>query len=506
MKRMLFAILIFCFRLNLHAQQWEVTLPDSITISHGLIDSDNTVWYAGSSYNAGALANGAIIKLYDNGQYELRTYTDHGEKHLFFGDIVSLSNGNLFVVGRTCIGDIYNSGELVVLILDNKLDVISEQTFQVAENFDGFSSNCAIIDDDGTVAVFAIACRPSPNIPGSRQFIGTMFRFTQEGECLNYRYLMASPPDPICYLYQITDFQFLNDPWSNHTILLCPGTGGMESFIQFDYDFNLLEEHQIEDPLPQWVFAQSVRYAQSDYWYNEDEMLIVCEQRDTIQENQNHPHVLIGHINREGQITERIEINKQDTLMYPCQYRSGIAYANDSTIYVLAKCNPDNWAGPFYAQIYLANKELEILGCISFGDDLNYWPVMVFATSDMGCIINTLPDSFEYGATPLTIRRLSREDFQPTWSIGEYQKNDAGTIPYPNPATNEVNFNLIDVPTDGSVRMRITNTSGQVFIDRIIRGSGSVLTMGVATLPSGIYSYSIYDKGTFYCSGKFVKN
>lgn len=506
MKRTILALTLLCLTLGLQAQQLEVVLPDSVQVFQGFIDTDNTLWYAGYSYNDGALANGAIIRINDDGQYFLKTYTGHGEKHQSFGSIVSLSNGNMLVTGKMCTGEIYNPGELVVLILDDKLDIVREQTFQVAEGFEGFTYNRALIDDDGTVVVFAVARRPNPNVPETLQFIGVMFRFTEDGDCVNSRYLMAAPPDPLCYINQITDFQLLNDPWTDHTILLGPGIGHVDSFLQFDHEFNLVVEHTIEDPIPQWVFAQTVDYAQSDYWYNEDEMLIVCEQKDTIQENHNHPHVLIGHMNREGQISERIMINKQDTLMYPCQYRSGMAYANDSTIYVMAKCNTESFSSPFYPQIYLINKDLEVLGCISFLEDMNYWPVRVFATSDMGCIMHTLPDSWEYETTPMTIRRLSREDFHPVWSIGEHHHHDADASPYPNPAKNEVNFDLTDVPTDGSVRLRIANLAGQAFIDRIIYGNGNVLIVGVATLPSGIYTYSIYDKEKTLSTGKFVKN
>lgn len=506
MKKSLHTILFLILSFALHAQQWEVVLPDSIHIMDGFIDDDNTSYYVGFSTNGISLANGVLAKVYDNGLYELKSFVEHDNKHLTFVSIIALTNGNFLVLGRKSDEGIYDPGELVLMIINDNLDVVNEQVFQAANGFQGFYGNTrALIDDDGTVVLFAIARRQNPSIPETLQYIGVLFRFTQDSECLNCRYLIADYPDPLNTIYQITDLQLINDPYYNHTIALCPGKFGVESILHFDYDFNLLSDHLLEDPTPQWAMARRVDYAQSDYWYNENEMLIVCEQMDTIQVNHNHPHILIGRMNREGQISKQIQINKQDTIMYPCQSREGIAYANDSTIYILARCNTVDWYEPFHPQIYLINNELELLGCISFWDDIDYWPIIILPTSDDGCICVTEPYSLFYDVTPSKLCRFSREDFQPIWSINEKPEQEILSSVYPNPTTNEIHFDLTNIPTNSNVRLRISNMTGQTFIDRIIRGTGNLLTVGVKTLPSGVYTYRIYDKEKILFSGKFIK-
>ena len=506
MKKLFLALVFFCLPFALYAQQWEVVLPDSIGIFNGFIDKDNVMYYVGYSKNEESLAKGALVKIYDDGQYELKTFTDNDEKHLILCDVTPLTNGNFFLIGTKCVS-LGTPGELVILILDDLMGVVYEQTIQIDSGFDGFEGGKAIIDDDGTIILFTIARRQDPYIPGTYQFNGVMFRYTQEGECLNYRYLIADYPDPLNTIYQITDLQLINDPYYNHTIALCPGKFGVESILHFDYDFNLLNDYLIEDPTPQWVMAKRVDYAQSDYWYNENEMLITCEQIDTIQGSHNHPHILVGRMNREGLITEQIQINKEDTLMYACQLRHGMAYANDSTIYILAKCNTEDWLEPCYPQIYLINKDLEILGCVSFWQNVNFSPSSILPTSDDGCVFvtyNVMEENILQIDT-YQVRRLGREDFHPVWSIKEKPKNIEGSKAFPNPAQTEIHFDLTDVPLDGSVRLCITNTNGQTYIDRIICGSGNLLTVGIETLPSGVYTYRIYTKDKVIANDKFIK-
>ena len=231
-------------------------------------------------------------------------------------------------------------------------------------------------------------------------------------------------------------------------------------------------------------------------------MLIVATQQDST--GMNHPHLLIGRTNREGQITEKTEINKQDTLMY-FNRLEGMAHANDSTIYILAKCNTEDWLEPFYPQIYLINQEREVLGSVCLWQDLDCDPWIVLSTSDEGCVVVTNPSSLFFEDTPPIIRRFSREDFHPVWSIKEKPKQEILSSVYPNPATEEIHIDLTNIPTNGSVHLRIANMMGQTFIDRIIRGTGNLLTVGVIALPAGTYSYCLYNKDEIIVKGKFVK-
>ena len=112
--------------------------------------------------------------------------------------------------------------------------------------------------------------------------------------------------------------------------------------------------------------------------------------------------------------------------------------------------------------------------------------------------------SLYYETVTSTIIRLSREDFNPIWTIEEKPQQEVKVGVYPNPSKDKIHFDLSDVPTDGSKRLRIVNFAGQVFIDRNIHGKGNTLTVGVANLPAGIYTYQIYDKEEILFCGKFL--
>ncbi len=491
MKKPLFTLLYLVMPFILSAQQWEVVLPDSVYLNNGIIDEEN-ILFVGRSGN-----NGSLIKMYDDGQYETTLFPIEEGNRLNLYNIIPLANEGFFVSGGNSIG------ELQTLILDKNFTIEQEQTIQVEEGFLGFMGSDAVMDDDGTIVLLATARRTYPNLEGSYQYIGVLFRFSQTGECLNCHYLLAEPPDPLYNIHQIINQKLMEDPFSDRIIAMCAGLNGLQSFLYFDYDLNLAENHFIIDhSIPESNISRYVDDFYANYWYNENEMLIAATQRDST--GVNRPHLLIGRVNREGLITEKTEINKPDTLLYFS--RKVYANTSDSTIYVLARCHTVNWLGPFYPQVYLVNKDLEVLGCLSFWDYLNCEFTSVLSTEDDGCVMVITRSTLYYDTPQQSIIRLSREDFNPIWAIRETTRQEIMANVFPNPANEEINFDLTNIPMDGSVRLGITNITGQTFLDRKVYGTGNLLTVGVTTLPTGTYTYCLYQKDKILSKGKFIKN
>lgn len=484
----------------LFAQQWEAVLPDSVRLHTGFVNEDNSTELVGFSGN-----DGAYFKVYADGSYESVIFPAPEGKRLVLDALVPLDDGGYFVPGVVKTLGNASQSYLKVMVLDNNLSVVTEQSIQVTEGFMGYyTTGGAVMDDDGTVVLLASAKRNSPDMPGTYEFRGVLYRFAQSGECLNCRYLLADSPDPLCYIWNMTSLELINDPFSNQMIVLGRGQGGVESLLYFDYDFNLTNDFFIDDiSFPEIGAGWQCKHVSDPcigHWLNSDVMLLSATQKDTAS-NANHPHVLIGKMNREGEIFERVEINKQDTLMYACR----MAYANDSTIFVTADCHTESFTSPSYPQVYLINTDLEILGCVSFWDHLDYVNINVFPTNDEGCIMIAKRSDLYYDEPTPAVIRLSREDFHPVWSLEEWPRDEIKVEAWPNPAGEEIHFNLSDIPCDGSMRLQIFNTTGQVSVDRHIQGRGNVLTVGVAALPPGLYTYAIYDKEKTVSSGKFIK-
>ena len=479
-----------------YAQQWETILPASVSISSGFINDDNTMELVGYSGN-----DGAFFKVFGDGQYQTITFpAPEGEK-LVLQTLTPLDDGGYFVSGRIMNNRPNDSGELKIMILDEDLNVVNERTIQVMEGFLGLTDGAAVMDDDGTIVLLKTARREMPNYQGGYESRGALFRFSQSGDSLNCRYLLADPPDPICYIHQIQYQKLMNDPYSDQIIAVCAGQGGLQSLLYFDYDFNLTIDFFIDDisitGLTSWMYVSDPYVG---YWYNANEMLLVADQQDTVVHNK--PHLLIGKMNREGEIIEKTEINKPDTLFYAY---GGMAYANDSTVYVSTRCHTESWMPPYYPCVYLVNTGLEILGKVELWDELDYHPRVIFPTNDGGCVFCIKGDSW-YVEPTVKIIRFSREDFNPIpCSVKEVPQETIKAMAYPNPAKDELNIDISGFTSLEGCRISITDALGRPCMDRFIRGEGNVLTLGVANLPVGVYTYQIYDKKKTLSSGKFVK-
>ena len=492
----LLALLLMAGGVTMQGQQWEAILPDTVSISSGFINEDNTMELVGYSGNYGA-----YFRVFGDGYYETTTFPAPEGKKLVLQTITPLDNGGCFVSGRIMTNQLNDSGELKIMILDDDLNVVKEHILQVAEGFLGFTDGAAVMDDDGTIVLLKTARREMPNYQGGYESRGALFRFTQSGDSLNCRYLLADPPDPICYIHQIRNQTLWNDPYSDQIIGVCAGRNGLQSLLYFDYDFNLTNDFFIDDiSLPELSSGKYVNRPHIVSWYNENEMLLVADQQDTVVHNK--PHLLIGKMNREGEIIEKAEINKPDTLFYAF---GGTAYANDSTVYVSTRCHTESWLDPLYPCAYLVSTGLEILGKVELWDELDYYPQAVFPTSDGGCVFCIKGDSW-YVEPTVKIIRFSREDFNPIpCSVKEVPQEMIKALAYPNPAKNELNIDISGFTSLEGCRISITDALGRPCVDRFIRGEGNVLTVGVASLPVGVYTYQIYDNKKTLSSGKFVK-
>ena len=76
---------------------------------------------------------------------------------------------------------------------------------------------------------------------------------------------------------------------------------------------------------------------------------------------------------------------------------------------------------------------------------------------------------------------------------------------YPNPAKDELNIDISGLPEHHEHRIQITDALGHICMDRVIRGEGNVLTLGVSGLKAGIYVYSIYNAKKEIVRNKFIK-
>ena len=68
-----------------------------------------------------------------------------------------------------------------------------------------------------------------------------------------------------------------------------------------------------------------------------------------------------------------------------------------------------------------------------------------------------------------------------------------------------MNIDISGLPLNMEHRIQIIDALGHIWLDRIIRGEGNVLTVGVSRLKAGLYAYRIYNMDKELIKGKFVK-
>ena len=279
-------------------------------------------------------------------------------------------------------------------------------------------------------------------------------------------------------------------------MVIGPVSGNCQSILRFDSNFNLIKYKHIIAPTLIWPADD----AHSDYWIDNNNILLVSYFYDP--DIHNKAMLVFGKTSlNDGMIYDNIWINKTDTLNYTIDNHS-MCTANDTTIYLISNARIGSWLGPVAMEIYLVNRNLEILGSKYFYDEIGCWPFTAIATKDDGIVaVSTSPQERTY------IKKLLREDFNPIpCSVSEVSKEQLIATAFPNPTRGELNIDISDLPHNTENRVSITDMHGITRMSRIIQGSGNLLTIDASALEAGVYFYSVYNKEKELIKGKFVKN
>ena len=131
-------------------------------------------------------------------------------------------------------------------------------------------------------------------------------------------------------------------------------------------------------------------------------------------------------------------------------------------------------------------------------------PRYVMATQDGGCLVTGEIGTGLNGEEGMMMfaAKIDSEGYLDVPEMGNVRQS-VGC--YPNPAKDELNIDISDLPQNMEHHIQITDALGHIRLDRIIRGEGNVLTLGVSGLKAGIYAYRIYNMDKELIKGKFIK-
>ena len=486
MKRFVAIALLLFGSFSLFAQQWEMIIDVSDKSTGGIssiVSTDNQIKIATS-------CNGSAFG-YSIDTDGICSEQSFGIENAVTGslDIVNIGNDTLFALGYffDTIADAYY---VRVVTMNNQLEELADFQYQIDEEcYIHEPYGRLLVDNDGTViATVPVVWNKSSY---SHPTVASFWRFNRNGELLHSHYT-KSISDAFFGLI-VYDLRKLD----NDSSFVAIGDGWISnpSIMFFDYDFNMTDYSNIV--FEQNEFAFDIDSYYSGYQFDNQHLFVAGSQS---VHDINKPHLLMTKVDLEGNIVQRLMIDQPDTLYYGLKNRM-VSFSNDSTIYITAHCREGHWMNTSFGQLFLINRDMELLGSIVLSDLMGAVPAVVLHTDDDGCIVvGKKINDYIY------IRKYLREDFNPIpCGVSKIPKEQLEALAFPNPASDEIHFDISELPVGKEHRISISDAMGRLVMSRIIRGEGNVLTVGISGFKPGIYSYQIYNAEKEIVSGKFVK-
>ena len=476
-----------------YGQQWEIDYSNGesyIAYVNGILDAEGNGIMVGGCGPVYPNCHPIVMHIESDGTHFEREY--EGFDGLILTDVVQLPNGNYFAAG------VASEESVVVMVLDANLDIVADKRYEKTETALSLEGGRLLLDDDGTVVMCGSARYTSPN--GGYHRRPFLYRFDENADTLHCRYVMAEMPDPEYFLIQFECHQILKNPKNDGLILMGVGRNGKPALICYDHDFNYIDNIWMENN-HMLLFTQ---YS-SCCWLSDDDLLVF----GTLSPNDNLSRsIALLDVNLSGGVPRLDTILAEPVLPYRIasnKYNCA-TFVNDTTIYG-SYYSSENLNGPDFPSICLFDKDMEILGNKVFLDEeyTNHPSYFILPQNDGGCILVTLYTLSNH-MTQGKLIKMNREDFNPIpCSVKEVPQEAIKALAYPNPTRNELNIDISDLPQYMEHRIQITDAFGHICLDRIIRGEGNVLTLGVSGLKAGIYAYRIYNMDKELIKGKFIK-
>ena len=489
------------------AQQWEMDFgdPNSYTVfGPGVVNSKGEAVLVGAIGSDKHHYHPAIMSVTADGECTTRVYDTIGG-NVRLTHVVQLDNGNYFASALVQ-PDVFGDADGVVfLVLDPDFNLVALKNYETPDMVIGMRGGRIMLDDDGTVVysggynyqdVFGIRTKPC------------FYRFDENGDTLSCRFVQASLPHPEASIYQYYCYQLLNHPDSEGFVVLCSGLNGAFSLLRYDYDFNYEGGTNVPPVTGQIPPNLLDRFHDgfSDHWLSDDKLLLMGTMwpRGIYTEWT----IAMAEVGLDGNFGRWDRVyHKQDTAIEtPTQC---MVYVNDTTIYGGATFYR-SLGGENFASASLYATDMEVLGRKVFiGSDYDNRAGcnFIMPMSDGGCLIGTIVGTlylgdYSYGK----LIKMRREDFNPIpWSVKEVSQEALQALAYPNPAQDELHIDISELPENKEHRIQITDALGHVCMERIIRGSGNLLTVDVSSLKPGVYIYTVFNSENEIVRNKFVK-
>ncbi len=470
-------------------------------------DEDCIVWEAAKDNNGSFIGVGIIGTFigqnYDAFLLKVDAYGNYSTKRFcmydticMFSTINVLSDGNYFVIGSYSIeNNAQKRDHLWIVILDQELNLLSEKSYKIKEPYVGYgTSACSLIDNDGNIVLAAIAGEEdSKEKTIFADFV--FYKFNQLGDTLLSKYYH--------YIFDEWPYELRHMHNSDNIMLIEKSThyNGHDELLFLDPDLNILDVNQFgnEDTGISGDLS-------SDCWVS-DTSFLLSGYNSFFTGTYWEPYIGVYLVDTSAVFHHELALNKIDTADYPAK-RNSMAYANDSTIYIGGyQTWIDLWTTePTVAELYVIDKEMNLLGYKELGGDKNFQVWGIIATDDDGCLIyGTKYDNDSVPERDVQIWKVLRDDINIITKLSESKEKVLNVNVYPNPVVDNVNILLQKNSTWDNLTLSIFMLNGKKVFQKQINGSGNLLKANIQNLVSGLYVIQISNFNKIIHSEKVIK-
>jgi len=473
-----------------------INTDDDCIVSEAAMDQNgNCILVGGIGSYIGLKYDAYVLSIGTNGRYRSERFIKKDTVGVF-STVDVLSNGNYFITGSfNCIGNSLERDHLWVVILDSDLNIISENIFLIKEGYVCFAAvACTLIDNEENI-VLATGVGEVEKSEKTNFIDFAFYKFDQQGDTLLSKYYHD--------IWDELSWELRQMPGSDNMMLIERSTniGNNNELLFIDQELNILKVNSISNDI---IISGDLS---SDYWVTDTSFLL--SGYNSWDMGSYHEYYLATYlVDTSAVIHQELVMNRNDTIDYSA-WRNSMTYANDSTIYIGGfQIFIGFWiTDPTIIELYMIDKDMNLLGYKELGGDANYELWGIIATNDEGCLLyGTRYDHPGVYERDVHIWKVLRAEINLVTNLTEAEAITQTVTIFPNPVKDELNIHLPFDNSQANVVVSISTLEGKTIFHKKITGYGNIISLNVRNLKEGLYVLNVTDNQSLFYSEKIFKN
>jgi len=435
-----------------------------------------------------------ILKVYPEGSYH--------EKRFALQDTISalmcikvMDNGNYFLTGAINTDTAHNyRDKLWALTLDPDFNYSINKTYKIREGYSFFGFLANIVTDNFGDIILATSVEESETETRTQFSDFAFYKFNHDCDTLISKYYS--------YMFNEYPWDIVKVPNSDNLMIMERSTNpnNQKELMFIDTGLNILKVNPFESHSLEGQFS-------SHYWVNDTSFIMVADNRwdmGTYYEKYFAAYL----VDTTATVHQELVFNKNDTIEYMATQNS-MAYVNDTTIFVggwhLHPGFPGN-QDPSIIELYLIDKDMNLLGYKELGGDMSYMLFGVEPTPDNGCLLyggsNTNPHEFELD---IHIWKVLRDEINIITSVADVTEKNEKLKVYPNPVADILKIGIPERLINTQITISLFNLKGKKVYQETVTVNGNLVSSNLMNLMPGIYGLVITNENKTIYSSSIIK-